>query len=166
MDIICNSSPIIGLSAINRLNLLWLLFDRVIIPNEVYSEVENAKTNKIGMEELKQAVEEKHIEIYHIKNNELVNQLYGRLHTGELEVIVSAKELKISHVIIDDRSARIMANSMCLKTLGIMGILLIAKEKGYIPEVKKEIDCLIKNGYRISLKLYHEVLKKAGEFDY
>lgn len=165
MEIICNSSPIIGLSAINRLNLLWELFDKVIIPNEVYLEVQNAKTNRAGVEELKQAVQKNRIQIYHVKNCDLVNQLYGRLHTGELEVIVSAKELKINHVIIDDRSARIMANAMCLKTLGLMGILLIAKEKGYIPEVKKEIDNLISNGYRISLKLYHEVLKKAGEFD-
>lgn len=160
MEIICNSSPIIGLSAINRLNLLWELFDKVIIPNEVYLEVQNAKTNRAGVEELKQAVQKNHIQIYHVKNCDLVNQLYGRLHTVELEVIVS-----INHVIIDDRSARIMANAMCLKTLGLMGILLIAKEKGYIPEVKKEIDNLISNGYRISLKLYHDVLKKAGEFN-
>lgn len=57
-----------------------------------------------------------------------------------------------------------MANSMYLKTLGIMGILLIAKEKGYILEVEEEIDKLIEKGYRISLNLYQEVLKKAGEF--
>jgi len=131
MNVICNTSPIIGLSAINRLELLWLLFDKVIIPNEVYLEIQNAKTNKTGVKELTKALEENNIEIYHIKNRDLVYKLYGRLHTGELEVIVSAKELKIKHVIIDDRSARIMANSMYLKTLGIMGILLIAKEKGY-----------------------------------
>ena len=105
-------------------------------------------------------MEQNNIKIYHIKNRDLVYQLYGRLHTGELEVIVSAKELKINHVIIDDRSARIMANSMCLKTLGIMGILLIAKEREYILEIKKEIDSLIKSGYRISLNLYQEILKK------
>lgn len=110
-------------------------------------------------------MEQNNIKIYHIKNCDLVYQLYGRLYTGELEVIVSAKELKINHVIIDDRSARIMANSMCLKTLGIMGILLIAKERGYILEIKKEIDSLIKSGYRISLNLYQEILKKAGEFN-
>ena len=127
-------------------------------------EIQNAKTNKTGVKELTKALEENNIEIYHIKNRDLVYQLYGRLHTGELEVIVSAKELKIKHVIIDDRSARIMANSMYLKTLGIMGILLIAKEKGYSLEVKEEIDKLIEKGYRISLNLYQEVLKKAGEF--
>lgn len=110
-------------------------------------------------------MEQNNIKIYHIKNCDLVYQLYGRLYTGELEVIVSAKELKINHVIIDDRSARIMANSMCLKTLGIMGILLIAKEREYILEIKKEIDSLIKSGYRISLNLYQEILKKAGEFN-
>lgn len=165
MNVICNTSPIIGLSAIDHLELLWLLFDKVIIPNEVYLEIQNAKTNKTGIRELQEAIEQNNIEIYHIKNHDLVYKLYGRLHTGELEVIVAAKELNINHVIIDDRSARIMANSMCLKTLGIMGILLIAKEKGHILEVKKEVDSLIKSGYRISLNLYQEVLKKAGELN-
>jgi predicted nucleic acid-binding protein len=30
--IICNSSPIIGLSIIDKLNLLWEIFDEVYIP--------------------------------------------------------------------------------------------------------------------------------------
>lgn len=63
MDVICNTSPIIGLSAINRLNLLWLLFDKVIIPNEVYLEIQNARTNKTGVEELKEALEQNNIKI-------------------------------------------------------------------------------------------------------
>ena len=165
MEVICNSSPIIGLSAINRLDLLWLLVDRVIIPHGVFEEVVSAENNKTGAEELKKAIEEGYIEIYHVKNRALIDQLYGRLHIGELEVIVSAKELGIGHVIIDDLSARNMANAMCIKTLGIMGILLIAKERGYIEELKIEVDKLIDCGYRISLKLYHEILKKAGELD-
>ena len=72
MNVICNTSPIIGLSAINRLELLWLLFDKVIIPNEVYLEIQNAKTNKTGVKELTKALEEHNIEIYHIKNRDLV----------------------------------------------------------------------------------------------
>jgi predicted nucleic acid-binding protein len=35
---ICNTSPIIGLSIVGRIDLLWELFD-IYIPQEVYNEV-------------------------------------------------------------------------------------------------------------------------------
>jgi predicted nucleic acid-binding protein len=37
--VICNASPIIGLIGINQLNLLWELFDEVLIPKAVYNEI-------------------------------------------------------------------------------------------------------------------------------
>lgn len=40
MKAICNTSPIIGLSIIGHLELLWELFD-IYIPQEVYNEVVN-----------------------------------------------------------------------------------------------------------------------------
>jgi predicted nucleic acid-binding protein len=40
MKAICNTSPIIGLSIIGHLELLWELFD-IYIPGEVYYEIVN-----------------------------------------------------------------------------------------------------------------------------
>mgnify|MGYP004729017051 FL=1 len=40
----------------------------------------------------------------------MVKDLYGKLHYGELEVIVGAKELDILLAIIDERAARRMAS--------------------------------------------------------
>ena len=37
--VVCNSSPIIGLSKIGKLDLLWTLFDEVIIPEAVFEEI-------------------------------------------------------------------------------------------------------------------------------
>lgn len=89
--------------------------------------------------------------------------MYGRLHKGELEVMIAAKELKINRVIIDDRPARNFSETMLLKSIGLIGILLTAKKLGLISEVKKYLDILIQEGYRISKKLYLEGLKSAGE---
>lgn len=94
-----------------------------------------------------------------------MEQLYGRLHRGELEVMVAAKELKIKRVIIDDRSARHFAETMLLRSIGLMGVLLLAKECKKIESVKKYLDILIENGFRMSVKLYNQVLKSAGEID-
>lgn len=163
---VCNSSPIIGLSIIKKLDLLWEIFDEVYITEEVYKEVTiNEKIRKIGSKELIEAVKNKHIKIYSVKNKLLVEQLYGRLHRGELEVMVAAKELKIKRVIIDDRSARHFAETMLLRSIGLMGILLLAKEYKKIESVKKYLDILIENGFRMSVKLYNQILKSAGEID-
>ena len=40
--------------------------------------------------------------------------LYGRLHFGELEVIVGAKELGIDFAIIDEHAARKMASEFLI----------------------------------------------------
>ncbi|MBP2032684.1 putative nucleic acid-binding protein [Clostridium algifaecis] len=163
---VCNSSPIIGLSIIKKLDLLWEIFDEVYITEEVYKEVTiNEKIRKIGSKELIEAVKNNHIKIYSVKNKLLVEQLYGRLHRGELEVMVAAKELKIKRVIIDDRSARHFAETMLLRSIGLMGILLLSKEYKKIESVKKYLDILIENGFRMSVKLYNQILKYAGEID-
>lgn len=36
---VCNLSPIIGLSIIKKLDLLWELFDEIYITEEVYKEI-------------------------------------------------------------------------------------------------------------------------------
>jgi predicted nucleic acid-binding protein len=98
-----------------------------------------------------------------VQNTAFVEQMYGRLHKGELEVMVAAKELKINRVIIDDRPARNFSETMLLKSIGLIGILIVAKKLGLISEVKKYLDVLIQEEYRISKKLYLEGLKSAGE---
>ena len=160
--IVCNSSPIIGLCIIERLDLLCQLFDEVIIPQEVYNEIVVSE-ERLGAKELKKAIEDGNIRIHNVKNQKLVRELHGRLHKGELEVIVAARELKLKYVIIDDRSARYFADSMMLKTLGLMGILLLAKKHHKIGSVGKYLDLLIEKGYRVSVKLYNMVLQQANE---
>ena len=162
--VICNSSPIIGLALIGKLNLLWEIFDEVIIPKEVYREVVEANSNdNYGSRELEKAVNEGNILVYNIKNKKLVDDLYGRLHRGELEVIFIARELKVTDVVIDEKAARSFAAAMLLQSVGIIGVLIIAKKKRKITEIKMYLDLLIKSDYRISKKLYEDALKKAGE---
>ena len=89
--------------------------------------------------------------------------MYGKLHYGELEVIVGAKELNVSLAIIDEIAARKMAAEFLIDTMGIMGMLLMAKKRGIIKEIRPDIELLRRNGYRISDKLFEETLRKAGE---
>lgn len=164
--VICNSSPIIGLSLIGKVNLLWEIFDEVIIPKEVYREVVEANLhNNYGAKELKEAANQGNIAVYSVKNKTLVDDLYGKLHKGELEVIVAARELEISDVVIDEKAARSFAEAMLLQSIGILGVLIIVKKRGKITELKKYLDLLIKSNYRISKKLYDNALRNAEELD-
>ena len=94
----------------------------------------------------------------------MVKDLYGKLHYGELEVIVGAKELDILLAIIDERAARRMASEFQVDTIGILGILSFAKQRGIISCIKPDLDRLRENGYRIAESLYQQILIKNGEF--
>jgi predicted nucleic acid-binding protein len=163
IKVVCNTSPIIGLSSIDKLDLLWKMFD-TIIPKEVYNEVISGNETKIsGKEELIKAVEEAKISIFAVEDQEFINKIYGHLHKGELEVIIGAKEQNIEVVIIDEKSARKFAKDLGLKPIGILGILKLAKLEGKIDKLKPCLDMLIERKFRISESLYVKLLMEVGE---
>lgn len=166
MKVICNTSPIIGLLSIKHLSLLWELFEEVIIPQAVYEElcVENENYRE-EIQEIKTRIAQGKISVYQIENSQMVKAMYGKLHYGELEVIVGAKELNVSLAIIDEIAARKMAAEFLIDTMGIMGMLLMAKKRGFIKEIRPDMELLRKNGYRISDRIFEEILRKAGEWE-
>lgn len=166
MKVICNTSPIIGLLSIKRLSLLWQLFDEIIIPQAVYEElcVENENYRE-EIQAIESCIKQGKISVYQIENSQMVRAMYGKLHYGELEVIVGAKEQNISLAIIDEKAARKMASEFLLDTIGIMGILLMAKKRGIIKEIRPDMELLRKSGYRISDGLFEVILRKAEEWE-
>lgn len=162
--IITNSTPIISLSILGKLSLLGELFDDVYVPDAVFHEVVYGKSTKsYGCDDLKQLIEAGTFQAIEVKNKRLVNTLYGKLHEGELEVIVGAKELGLQTVLIDERDARILAKTFLLRPIGTVGILLLAKRRGKIKHVKPLLDKLIAEGIFLSESLYSQVLIEAGE---
>lgn len=162
--VICNTSPIIGLISINRLSLLWELFDEIIIPQAVYDELcADSVQHRSEIETIQQCVDNGQLSIYHVQNETAVKQLYGKLHFGELEVIVGAKELNIPLAVIDERAARKMTSNFLIDTIGILGILTLAKQRGLILGIKPEIDALRMSGYRIGETIYRQILNQNGE---
>lgn len=65
---------------------------------------------------------------------------------------------------LDERDARQVAQSIGLRLIGTLGILLLAKGKHIIPEIKPLLDAMINVAqYWVNNKLYEQVLKQAGE---
>jgi len=75
-----------------------------------------------------------------------------------------ALELQADDLLIDERLGRQEAVRLGLSIVGILGILVVAKQKRLIPQVKPIMDDLINQaGFRVSSQLYQRVLALAQE---
>lgn len=164
IKVVVNSSPLIGLSMIDKVDLLWQLFDEVLIPERVFNEITAASTEQsYGKKELERALKERKCSVYQVKDKNLVDKLIGRLHQGEVEVIVAGKEKNVNFVVIDEITARNLAEAFSLNPIGTIGILRLAKKAGLVDSIKPYLDELKLKKFRISDKIYYDILKHEGE---
>ena len=67
-------------------------------------------------------------------------------------------------MLIDERLGRREALQLGLSIIGILGILVTAKQRGLIPIVQPVMDALIERaGFRVSDRLYQRVLVLSNE---
>ena len=98
-----------------------------------------------------------------MKGRKAVEYLELIIDRGEAETVVLAEELNADAVLIDDRKARKIATLRGLNVIGTIGVLLNAKDKGLISEVKPLLEALTKREIRISKELYEHALELAHE---
>lgn len=82
---------------------------------------------------------------------------------GESEALALALEVHADLILIDDKAARRLASSLHLPVLGVLGLLLKAKDAALIPAVRPRLDALRKLPFHISPWLHEAVLRDAGE---
>ena len=160
MIVVSDTTPISELAKVGYFNLLYKLFEQVIIPQEVYSEI---TTGNHPAAEIVSTFS--WLKVSQIKNPKRVKtlQLTSNLDLGETAAIILAEELKADQLLIDERAARRVAKSRQLPVIGTVGILILAKERGLIDNVKPILDSMIKNGTRIGERLYMQALILSRE---
>lgn len=159
--VISNSSPLINLAAINKLDLLGKLYSEIVIPEAVWKEVVIDGKGQSGSEAVKRA---KWIRKESVTDFVLVRALMLTLDKGESEAITLAKEKNADLLIIDERFARDVADNIGLKYIGTLGVLREAKSKGLISGMKKYMNLLkMKAGFWLSEEVYKEILEIEGE---
>ncbi len=161
MIIVSDTTPLIGLASIGRLNVLQELFGEVYIPQAVYDET---VTHGRAQGSAKQDVDNASwIHVEQVQDRLAVNVLLDEMDLGEVETIVLAGEMKADWVLMDEKKGRRKLSQLDISKIGTIGILLKAKQIGIIPNLKHEIEVLQKTGFAISQIVVDEVLKIAGE---
>ena len=158
--VIVNSTPLIALSNVDKLEVLKILYGEITIPKAVYEEI-SAKPDSTCKKKVDESLEWIHIE--NIKNEMAKLMFKSQLHDGEVEVMILAKEKEADLVIIDDNNARKYARYLELTLSGTLGVLIKAKQKGYISEIRPLLEGLCRSGIYLSKTLIDQCLSQVGE---
>lgn len=147
--IIADSSCLIALSNIEHLNILHHVYGQIVITPEVETEFGSILPPWIKVEAV---LDKTRIMILELE-----------LDKGESSAIALALEKKDPLLIIDERKGRNVALKMGIKITGILGVLIRAKEAGFVEKVGPIIDELENIGFRVSRALKENILKKVDE---
>ena len=161
MIVVSDTSALSNLALANHLWLLKVIYRTVIIPEVVASELA-AASNPIISATLKLDW----IQTQTLTQSRLADQLQQDrgLDAGEASAIALAIELQADDLLIDERLGRQEAVRLGLSIIGILGVLLVAKQRSLIPQVQPVMDALVEEaGFRISPQLYQRVLTLAQE---
>jgi predicted nucleic acid-binding protein len=161
MIVVSNTTPLIGLASIGRLDLLRELFGEIHIPQTVYAETVTSGHEEGSAKPSVANAEWIHVAI--VQDRLAVNVLLDEMDLGEVETIILAGEMKADWVLMDEKKGRRKLAQLNLPKIGTLGILLKAKQLGLISAIKPEIEKLQESSFSISQSVVEEVLKQAGE---
>ncbi len=159
MITVSDTSPILSLALIARLELLHELYGTITIPEAVRAEL--ISTNQGGARDILQA---DWITTRPIDPDVVLKLLLHEVDRGEAEAIGLAIQLNADVLLIDERKARHLAAYLELGVVGLLDVLQDAKQRRLITNVKPVLDELIARArFRLSHKLYQRTLFTAGE---
>ncbi len=143
-----DTSCLIHVERIDRLDMLHALYDDIRIPPAVRDEYGGVPDG---------------IALTDSPSRPLVHLLRRTVDAGEAEVIALATELDAAHVVLDDAAARTEARDLDVTVVGTIGLVIRAKQAGHVSAVQPLLDALQGSGFWMSDDLYRHALRRAGE---
>jgi predicted nucleic acid-binding protein len=160
VTVVVDSSALITLARIGRLELLRRITGEVHVPAAVFEEVVTKGESRPGSAEVARAT---WVLRRSVRDLASVERLRARVGRGEAEAIVLAKELAVDLLVIDDAAARRLAEAEALPVVGLPGLLLYAKNRGLVGSIKSLLDEMLAAGFFLDEARYHSILQRAGE---
>ncbi|NUQ61995.1 MAG: DUF3368 domain-containing protein [Pirellulales bacterium] len=158
-ELICDTSTLLALHQIGRLDLLRSLSGNVSIPAAVHQELENGRL--LGHD----VPDATSLSWMTVRTPTATPTLpnASRLGPGECEVLWLAHETPGSVAVLDDEPARRTAAALGIACSGTLGLLIDAKRHGLVAVVAPLLDDLQRNNFHVSRQLRDVVLRAAGE---
>ncbi|MEO6452715.1 MAG: DUF3368 domain-containing protein [Ginsengibacter sp.] len=157
---VSDTSSISNLLLIHHLDLLQKIYYEIYIPPTVYTEILNLEKSGQNLEDFKTKAWII-VESEFPRNISLAPPKY--VDAGGAEAIDLALHLKAERLLIDERKGTLLANNLGITTIGLLGVLIIAKQNNLITSVKELLDQLVRNEFWLSDNLYQQVLKSVNE---
>jgi uncharacterized protein len=153
MLVVSDTLPISAFLQIGRAELLLDLYQIVCIPEAVSAELSRFHNSLPSFVEVRKVID-----------RALVDSLLPRLDLGEAEAIVLAIETRADYLLIDERRGRLIAAQSGLPIIGLLGVLLLAKQRRLLPTVREILNELQNQaGFYLADDLIQKTLAAAGE---
>jgi uncharacterized protein len=158
--VVSDTSPIRALDHLGLTFVLQRFYGEVLVPPGVAQELRDPLS---ALPPLKWS-SIPGLRVQAPKDMARVDMLLQTLDRGESEAIALALEIRAEALLVDEREARSVAVSLGLKPIGVLAMLVRAKEESLVDEVKPLMDRL-RSGidFRISQALYEQISSLAGE---
>ena len=129
MIVVSDTSPLIHLAAIQRLDILRQLYGEVYVPAAVFAE---ATREMQDYPDGKLIHGQAWLHVQAVRDVTQLQPLLATIDQGEAEALVLAREVNADLLLIDDGKGRRQASQMKIRVIGLLGVLLAAKQAGLI----------------------------------
>jgi uncharacterized protein len=158
-DVVTNTSPLLYLHQLRLLEILPHLYQRVVVPTAVVSELADGARAGYDVPDSRSLV---WADVQEAPGATIL-QLVTDLGDGERAAIALAASRRSDLLLLDDALARRHAQLLGLTVTGTLGVLLRAKESALIPAVVPLIDRLEHLGFRLAAETKAAVSRLANE---
>ena len=161
MIVVSNTSPLTNLALIGRLDLLPQLYGTLTIPDAVWHEL---VVKGVHLPSAQQIAGASWLSVRTVTNQALVLSLRQDLDAGEAEAIALSMEMDADLLLIDERIGRESAQHLGVTYMGLIGLLVQARQRDLLPQMRPVIEALrLQAGFWISDALVQRVLSDVGE---
>ena len=156
--VVSDTTALIVLAGLQRLDLLGQCFERVLMPQAVYQEW---LAGDASVTEYLAAMS--FLEVVSVEDSPLLDDLRSLLDPGEAEALALARERGLP-LVVDEKKGRSIARLMKIPVLGLVGLLIMAVEREILlPDEAVVILHQAKaRGFRVSATIYHAFLTRLG----
>jgi len=163
--LVFDATPLIYLAKVEKLNLLWNISEKKVIPRSVFEEVvvKGKEAGKVDALIVERLIEQGVFQVTEVEETDVYRKLMKnkKLSTADVEVLALAK-VADGVAIVDEDYARMVTEVEDIKCGGTIYLIFSLLEGGVITkrEAREIVDGIIEKGWFCSTYLYARILRR------